>query len=281
MSPVWRSEGVIVIAPPDDDYLAAQSEAQRATDYPYAAPDGAFVLTAGLLTVLDDPAVLAGRTAVLSVGSNRAPVQLRRKFGDDAIVPVTPAILHDCDIVHAATVSYYGAVSCTAFPSRGTDVMLNVAWLDDAQLAIMHRTEAVGVAYDYVRMLAGTVTHLPVPTAGGDIVAAVQPVFGYSARSGVLDLGAGQPGGLSRIPARNRQFPTLAQDSAASLVQAFIAGVDPTLDLGGDRTRFIDRVTGDRDCRKAVNRLLGARALHADGPWKVQPVDTQDIAAFL
>lgn len=268
-------------APLDDTYLAAQSEAQRATDYPYAAPEGAFVLKAGRLSALDDPTLLAGRTAVLSVGSNRAPVQLRRKFGDDAILPVTPAILHDCDIVHAATVSYYGAVSCTAFPSRGTDVMLNVAWLDAAQLAIMHRTEAIGVAYDYVRMLTGTVTHLPVQSAGGDIVAPSQPVFGYSARSGVLDLGAGQPGGLSRIPARNRQFPTLAQDSAAALVQAFITGVDPALDLGADRDRFIDRVTGDKPCRLAVNEHLRGRAIPADGPWKVQTVDAEDIAAFL
>ena len=269
-------------APLDESvYLAAQSDAQRATDYPYAAPEGAFVLKAGRLTALDDLALLAGRTAVLSVGSNRAPIQLHRKFGDGAIVPVTPAILHDCDIVHAATVSYYGAVSCTAFPSRGTDVMLNVAWLDDSQLAIMHRTEAVGVAYDYVRMLTGTVTHLPVPTAGGDIVAAAQPVFGYSARSGVLDLGAGQPGGLSRIPARNRQFPTLAQDSAAALVQAFIAGVEPALGLGPDRDSFIGRVTGDKDCRLMVNRRLNDRAIHADGPWKVQRVEADDIAAFL
>jgi len=270
-----------VTAPLDDTYLAAQSEVQRATDYPYAAPEGAFVLKAGRLSALDDPALLAGRTAVLSVGSNRAPVQLRRKFGDDAILPVTPAILHDCDIVHAATVSYYGAISCTAFPSRGTDVMLNVAWLDAAQLAIMHRTEAIGVAYDYVRMLTGTVTHLPVPSAGGDIVAASQPVFGYSARSGVLDLGGGQPGGLSRIPARNRQFPTLAQESAAALVQAFITGVDPALDLGADRNRFIDRVTGDKPCRLAVNEHLRGRAIPADGPWKVQQVEPGDIATFL
>lgn len=269
-------------APLDDAvYLAAQSDSQRAADYPYAAPDGAFVLKAGRLVTLDDPAILAGRTAVLSVGSNRAPVQLCRKFGNDAIVPVTPAILHDCDVVHAATVSYYGAVSCTAFPSRGTDVMLNIAWLDDAQLAIMHRTEAVGVAYDYVRMLTGTVTHLPVPAAGGDIVVAAQPVFGYCARSGVLDLGAGQPAGLSRIPARNRQFPTLAQDTAAALVQAYVAGVDPALDLGTDRDRFIDRVTGDRDCRQTVNRLLAGRAINADGPWKVQIVEADDIGAFL
>jgi hypothetical protein len=125
------------------------------------------------------------------------------------------------------------------------------------------------------------VTHLPVPSAGGDIVAASQPVFGYSARSGVLDLGAGQPGGLSRIPARNRQFPTLAQESAAALVQAFITGVDPALDLGADRNRFIDRVTGDKPCRLAVNEHLRGRAIPADGPWKVQQVEAGDIATFL
>ena len=262
-------------------YLAEQSEAQRATDYPYAAPEGAFLLDQGSLHALDDAAVLAGRTAVLSVGSNRAPVQLLRKFGDRAIVPVTPAILHDCDIVHAATVSYYGAVSCTAFPSPGTDVMLNVAWLDDAQLAVMHRTEAVGVAYDYVRLMTGTVTHLPVSAAGGDIVHGSQPVYGYSARSGVLDLGAGQPAGLSRIPARDRRLPTLDQKSAASLVQAFIDSVDPGLGLGTDRDSFIDRLTKDRDCRGTVNSHLKKRAIHAAGPWKPQHVDADGIAAFL
>lgn len=269
-------------APLDTDlYLAEQSEAQRASDYPYAAPEGAFILENGRLREFDDAAVLQGRTAVLSVGSNRAPVQLLRKFGNAALVPVTPAILHDCDIVHAATVSYYGAVSCTAFPSSGTDVMLNVAWLDEAQLQVMHRTEAVGVAYDYVRLFTGTVTHLPVLSAGGDIVSPSQPVFGYSARSGVLDLGAGQPGGLARIPARNRRFPTLAQERAAALVHSFVSATDGGLKLGEERDEFITRVVGDRECRRAVNSHLTARALHAEGPWKIQPVNADDIADFL
>lgn len=269
-------------APLDTDtFLALQTESERASDYPYAAPEGAFILDQGRLRAFDDARVLEGRTAVLSVGSNRAPVQLLRKFGADALVPVTPAVLHDCDIVHAATVSYYGAVSCTAFPSSGTDVMLNVAWLDPAQLQVMHRTEAVGVAYDYVRLFTGTVTHLPVLTAGGDIVPPAQPVFGYSARSGVLDLGAGQPGGLARIPARNRRFPTLAQERAAALVQAYVAATDNTLHLGAEREEFVTRIVGDRACRTEVNRHLRGRALHAEGPWQVQPVDADDISDFL
>ena len=267
--------------PDSHPYLAEQSAAQRASDYPYAAPEGAFILDQGGLRAFDDATLLTGRTAVLSVGSNRAPVQLLRKFGQSALVPVTPAILHDCDVVHAATISYYGAVSCTAFPSPGTDVMLNVAWLDEAQLQIMHRTEALGVAYDYVRLFTGTVTHLPVLSAGGDIVPPSQPVFGYSARSGVLDLGAGQPAGLARIAARNRRFPTLAQERAAALVQSFAVAADGDLQLGGSRDEFISRIVGDRVCRKAVNVLLRSRAIHADGPWRIQQVDADDIADFL
>ena len=69
-------------------YLAPISEADRACKYPYQAPDGGFVLSNGrvlrldqaLLNQLDDDqnrGILAGRTPVLSVGSNRAPLQLR------------------------------------------------------------------------------------------------------------------------------------------------------------------------------------------------------------
>ena len=47
---------------------------------------------------------------------------------------------------------YYAAVPCTAFPSPGTIVDLNVVWLDDYQLAQMHRTEGINVAYDFVVM---------------------------------------------------------------------------------------------------------------------------------
>ncbi|HCI20118.1 MAG: hypothetical protein CMN36_03675 [SAR116 cluster bacterium] len=262
--------------PDGDQFLPDQTAAQRASDYPYLAPQGGFVLDRGQLHVFDDAALLAGRTAVLSVGSNRAPVQLLRKFGPDALVPVTPAILHDCDIVHNAAVSYYGAVSCTAFPSVGTDVLLNIAWLDDDQLPVMHRTEAVGIAYDFMRYLTGSVSHLPVLAAGGDIVSASQPVFGYAARGGVLDAGGGRPAGLAAISARKRRFQTLSQASVAALVAAR-AGHPP----GQPVADFMAGLVDDAASRKAVNQLLAETALHADGPWKIQPVETTDVSAFL
>ena len=256
-------------------FLAAQSDAERASNYPYDAPEGGFVLDQGRLVKLQDPSLLDGRTAVLSVGSNRAPVQLLRKFGDSAVVPVTPAVLHDCDIVHVAMVSYYGAVPCTAFPSPGTDVMLNVAWLDDDQLQTMHRTEAVGVAYDYVRMFAGIVTHLPVLDAGGEIVPPASPVFGYSACGGVLDVGGGRPAGLARIPARNRRFQTLSQGSAASLIHGLADGG------AGDVGSFVPRVVEDKDFRSQVNERLQNRAIEGEGPWKVLRVEAGDFDAYL
>ena len=160
-----------------DTYLTALSDIDRARLYPYSAPSGGYLLANGALYDLDQKMIdrhrwiFDGRVAVLSVGSNRAPVQLRRKFGDAAIIPVTPARLFDCDIVHAAMLGFYAAVPCTAFPCAGCIVSLNVAWLDADQLEQMHRTEGIGVAYDYVMMQnvvhdlqAVSYTHLTLPT---------------------------------------------------------------------------------------------------------------------
>ncbi|MEC7361069.1 MAG: hypothetical protein VYA42_01220, partial [Pseudomonadota bacterium] len=59
------------------------------------------------------------------------------------------------------------------------------------------------------------------------------------------------------------------------------SATDGDLRLGDERDDFVTRIVGDRDCRKAVNRHLRGRAIHAEGPWRVQPVDEDDIADFL
>ena len=178
-----------------DTYMAMLSDVDRARLYPYSAPSGGYLLANGVLYDLGQEMIdrhqwiFDGRVAVLSVGSNRAPVQLRRKFGDAAIIPVTPARLLDCDIVHAAMLGFYAAVPCTAFPCAGCIVSLNVAWLDAEQLEQMHRTEGIGVAYNYV-MMQDVVHDLLVPD---------QPVYGYSARSGALDYAGGIPAACSCV----------------------------------------------------------------------------------
>ena len=256
-------------------YLAPISEIDRACKYPYHAPQGGFVLSKGRLLSLaaaqlsDDQAggILAGRTAVLSVGSNRAPVQLLRKFGNHATVPVTPARLHDCDIVHAAILGYYAAVPCTAFPSSGTVVNLNVAWLDDEQLVQMHRTEGIGVAYDFVEMQ--TVEHQFKVPAG--------PVFGYAARAGVLDCGDGKPAGLAAIPAEGRQFRTLDQHEAASRLRQ-LAKVDDDRSM----RQFIAEMQADKPARDAIIETLRPYAIQPiNPPWRHQTVSIDGIDAYL
>ena len=60
---------------------------------PFAIPDapqGAYLLQNGYQLDLSEKYDFSDRVAVLSVGSNRAPAQLYRKFGGEAEVPVTP-----------------------------------------------------------------------------------------------------------------------------------------------------------------------------------------------
>lgn len=261
----------------DNFYLPVQSEIDRALLYPYDAPEGAFVLNHGQLSMFDDAGILGGRTGVLSVGSNRAPVQLRRKFGNDAVVPVTPVILHDCDIVHVAMLGYYGALPCTAFPSLGTRVHLNVAWLDDDQLAVMHRSEAVGVAYDYVRLDEGAVTHLAVPEAGGHIVSVGTPIFGYSARAGVLDINGGFPAALSVISATGRQFSACTQAEAVILLRRLSQHNDTR-----SHADFVADMQQDKLARDLMRKALSAHALFASNPpWTILDVECGDLDAFL
>ena len=259
-------------------YLAPISEVGRAYKYPYDAPEGGFVLASGRLLNLEqaqldqmdeDPhrGVLAGRTPVLSVGSNRAPVQLLRKFGPDSFLPVTPARLHDCDITHAAILGYYAAVPCTAFPSPGTIVDLNVVWLDDYQLAQMHRTEGINVAYDFVMM--ETVEHQFTVRPG--------PVFGYAARAGVLDCGDGEPAGLSAIPSHGRKFKTLTQAEANAKLRE-LAMVDDDRSM----IQFITEMQADKSAREAIIERLRPYAIQAHKPpWQVQVVNIDGVDAYL
>ena len=193
-------------------YLGELSEYERASLYPYMAPEGSYLLAKGRLFQLNQrdleegnlvqaEPLLVGRTPVLAVGSN-------------ALLSIAPQVwlrsnrtrhsawLHDCDVVHTALVSYYGAIPCTAFPSLGTITELKVVWLDEDQLLHMHKTEGIGVAYDYVEM-QGVEHQLEVP---------VGPVFGYAARAGVLAWEDTKPAGLAAISAQARQFKTSARE---------------------------------------------------------------------
>ena len=254
-------------------YLPDQSEIGRATDYPYLAPDGGFVLENAALRRLaeGDVDLIAGRTPVLSVGSNRAPVQLLRKFGRGATVPVTPAILKDCDVVHVATLSGYGAVPCTPQRSPGTRVTLNVAWLDRVQLKAMHKSEGIGYAYDYMRLDAGAVEHLPMSEAGGDIVGSNTDVFGYVSRKGWLKFAGDRPSALERLCAEGRVFEARGQHQAWQRLLELVAEDVSELNREMSRRAFNCLVTNSRSLRNSIDEVLceDDHSRPCEGPWSV------------
>ena len=190
--------------------IANLSELERVLDYPYDAPDYAYLIKNGLVFDLDPDYDFASRIAVLSVGSNRAPVQLNRKFGGSAELAVTPVRVHDCDVVHVANLAPYGAVPCSAFPCPGTHIDLNIAWLTPAQLAVMHQTESVGEAYNWVEWDLTRIQQ--------KFDSPLDRLFGYAAIAGAFGNSGQGPFGLQRIPAENRQFAVRTQRQIQSII---------------------------------------------------------------
>ena len=183
--------------------IPTMSMLERALDYPYQAPEGDYLLSCGHCLCLPDDYDFRGRTAVLSVGSNRAPAQLFRKFGNNAKVPVTEVVVTGCDVVHVAGLSGYGAVPCAPFPSEGTTITLNIAWLTETQLLEMHATESVGIAYDFVEWDTSSICLSRDMKLGR--------LFGYASCIGAFEH-RGHPAALTRINAENRVFPEKTQD---------------------------------------------------------------------
>jgi hypothetical protein len=100
---------------------------------------------------------LAERTAVLAYGSNACPSQLARKYAGASsfAIPMTRALVHDLAIVFSDHETRYGSMPATTMPSAGASTEVFVAWLDDAQLEALDRSEA----RNYERRTFDTDTH--------------------------------------------------------------------------------------------------------------------------
>lgn len=269
LSPKWFPDHI-------DGIIAPLAQAKL---YPYPAPEGDFWMRGGLPELRPDgihPDELRGRTPVISVGSNRAPLQLRRKFGLTAELPVTACILHDCDITYAATLSFYCASPATACPSPGTSVTLNITWLDPDQLANMHETEALGVAYDFVRLNDGLVDHGDRP----DHAVFQQPIYGYQSRSGLLQF-SGQPIAHQAIPATGRIFDAMNEAEVLAAINARTCGADQNI-LPLDH--WLDAMREDRQLRLDVMEKLDAYSMPIStrsAPWEVMPIKAKNPDDFL
>ncbi len=181
------------------------SSFDRAIKYPYFAPDYSFSFYKGefIKGICDD---LNNRIPILSVGSNRSPYQLKRKFSLGQNICVTPATLYDSDVVYAASISSYGSMPATQWPSKGTEVDLNVLWLNEEQLEMMHLTEALGVAYNFVKLKLDSVKIKDFKYE--------KQIYGYISISGAFPFENNKPKRLSLINANNVQLKNFSEKKA-------------------------------------------------------------------
>jgi len=183
-------------------------ELLRAFLYPYPAPDHDFVFRGGEVIPMSDGEIgplASGRTPILAVGSNRAPLQLSRKFTHQNLsdeIPVTHGWMMHHDIVYSTHLTGYGSVPATLAPSPGTRVRVSVTWLTPQQLAHMHVTESVPAHYSY-QQLQGRDLELDCGVRP-DHIGIYQSVRGH-----VFERGAVYA--LSAIEARDRRFKSLEQ----------------------------------------------------------------------
>ncbi|RKQ68809.1 hypothetical protein [Oceanibaculum indicum] len=239
--------------------LASADEAEllaRAFDYPYAAPDGAYLFRAGEALPLPDGYDLAGRLPVLAHGSNRAPAQLLRKFGreghggeklgPEGELPVTPVWLTGYDVVFSAQFALYGALPATLHPSPGTRVRVHVTWLTEAQREIMDRSEGLAAATPRYRLL-------PLPgCVACDLSGDLPDAPAYLALTGAL-APDGAPVAFTSVRAEGRRFE--AMDG-----RAMIARIAREV-FQCEAEALIRRIVGNMEERDRATALLERLAL--------------------
>ena len=239
----------------ESNFFPDYSYFERAINYPYRTPDYAYSFFKGKFIHgihLD----LEKRIPILSVGSNRAPMQLQRKFSFNQNICVTPAILYDSDIVYAASISSYGSMPATQWPSIGTTVYLNVLWLTKEQRDLMHLTEAVGVAYDFVKMKPGTVK-IKDFKYNGDI-------YGYISIPGVFPFELKKPKRFKEISGLNIKLKAIDEESALTFLMNLL---EPKQD---DLSIWIRNVIDNKDYRLTLHDKLKLKALRPKNPnWEI------------
>ena len=231
------------------------SSFDRAISYPYFAPNYSFSFYKGKFFkgISDD---LNNRIPILSVGSNRSPYQLKRKFSLDQDICVTPATLYDSDVVYAASLSAYGSMPATQWPSKGTLVDLNVLWLNEEQLEIMHLTEALGVAYNFVKLKLGTVKIKDFKYT--------KQIYGYISIAGVFPFHDNQPKRLSLINANNVSLKGFSEEKAL-LFLIYSLGIEENR-----LSQWIDKVINNKTYRISLHEKLKTKAIKPNNPdWEV------------
>lgn len=183
---------------------------KRAVDYPYPVPDQDFLFKGGKAQPFAAEMIGGDRTPVLAVGSNRAPEQLTRKYGDgdDVEIPVTQLKFPGFDVVYNAHMARYGSLPATIIPAPGVTAHIYVTWLTPPQLSVMHTTEGVGINTEF-----GVFEGLALTSGGRPVTSA----WTYRGRHGAF-APDGTPRSVGEVRADNRTFPALHQRDVLTFV---------------------------------------------------------------
>ncbi|MEE9255918.1 MAG: hypothetical protein V3V56_01975 [bacterium] len=231
-----------------------RGEIDRALGYPYGRPSGSYVFGQSGAVPLDTylrehgitlSELISGSTPVLAIGSNASPEQLKRKSENrknplTGEIPVVRAALRDFDVVYSAHIVSYGAVPATLRRSEGVAAEIFVTWLDPDQLRAMHRSEAEGVNYDFIRLWDISVA----PEAGE----AMEEIYSYHSKWGCLEAG-GRCVSLIGVPAVGRKFAAMEQEEVQERVMELLGARGPVCD-------FIFENIDDENLRRERNERL-------------------------
>ena len=189
----------------DKKYFPEYNWFEKAISYPYEAPVSSFTFKNGKF-YQGIHISLKDRVPVISIGSNRSPYQLKNKFGIEENLCVTPAKLYNSVIVYAALMSAYGSIPATQWPCEGSVTDLNLLWLKKDQLQIMHLSEGLGIAYNYVELDRDTVVIHEEDYSG--------PIFGYISTKGGYIFEGNSPSRLKSIKTNIKTFPSISEYEA-------------------------------------------------------------------
>jgi len=225
----------------------------RALGYPYARPEGSYLFTGGTAHPLPKDTSFESRTPVLACGSNGAPEQLRRKYGDggDVSIPVTAARLDDIACTYSAHFAAYGSISAALSEAPGARSHVHITWLLNHELKRMHETEAIGLNYRFVEL-----DNLSLHCA---VTGTCPGLFAYISLRGSL-LVDGEPVILAGIHTETPTYKTLSQEDMQRTARDKLA---PEMDLHD----FILQNISDKKIRQHRTAMLAQKTEHFVHPY--------------
>jgi hypothetical protein len=144
----------------------------------------------------------------------------------------------------------------TQWPCKGTKVDLNVLWLNESQLNIMHSTEALGVAYNFVKLKLGTVKIKEFEWQ--------KEVYGYVSIPGVFPFNQDIPKRLSALKSQDSELEGISEGEALVYLKNYLGVEDKSL------SKWIDKVINDKIYRLRIHEILKSKSIKPQNPnWVV------------